>query len=55
MVGQKYFRRGKRMFGGIKYTKYNKINKNSENFRGARFLLRNPLSPFNCGPAFKNF
>jgi len=25
---------GKRTFGGAKYTKYNKINNNSENFKG---------------------
>jgi len=35
MVGQKCFKRGdKRAFGGQKHTKYNKINNNSENFRG---------------------
>jgi len=28
----------KRAFGGQKYTKYNKINNNSENFRKARLL-----------------
>jgi len=34
-VGQNYFKRGKRTFlGGSKYTKYNKINSNLENFRG---------------------
>jgi len=32
-MGQKYFKGGKRTFEG-KYTKYNKINNNSENFRG---------------------
>jgi len=37
MVGQKYFTRGgKREFGEQKYTKYNKINNNSENFRGGQ-------------------
>jgi len=44
MVGQKYFkrRRGKHSFGrNAKYTKYNKINNNSENFKGARLQLRN--------------
>jgi len=30
MVGQKYFKGGKRTFGG---QKYNKINNNSEKFR----------------------
>jgi len=36
MVGQKYFKGGKRAFRG---TKYNKINNNSENFgEGARLL-----------------
>jgi len=36
MVGKSILRGGggKRAFGGQKYTKYNKINNNSENFRG---------------------
>jgi len=34
----KYFKGGKRAFGGQKYTKYNKINNISEIFRGARLL-----------------
>jgi len=37
-VGQKDFKGGNRRFGGggrQKYTKCNKINNNSENFRGA--------------------
>jgi len=40
MVDQKYFkgRRQTSVWGGQKYTKYNKINNNSENFRGARLL-----------------
>jgi len=34
--GAKYFKGkgGKRAFRGAKYTNYNKINNNSENFRG---------------------
>jgi len=38
---------GKRAFGdgGQKYTKYNKINNNSENFMGARLLLGVLRSP----------
>jgi len=43
VVGKTYYfkeREGKRTFGGgLKYTKYNKINSNSENFRRARLLL----------------
>jgi len=35
---------GKQAFGGQTYTKYNKINNNLENFRGAR-LLPGVLSP----------
>jgi len=35
--GKNILRRGKRTVG--EYTKYNKINNNSENFRGARMLL----------------
>jgi len=35
----------KHKFGGQKYTKYNKINNNLENFRDARLLLRG-LCPF---------
>jgi len=38
MAGQKYFKESKRTFGVQKYTKYNKINNNSENFREARLL-----------------
>jgi len=34
----KIFYGGKRAFGGQKYTKYNKIYNNSENFRAARLL-----------------
>jgi len=48
MVGQKYFKgEGKRTFGWQKYTKYNEINYNSENFRGAKLLLQGlcPLPP----------
>jgi len=38
MVGQKYFQGGggKRAFGGKTYTKYNKINNNSKNFKGGK-------------------
>jgi len=38
--------------GGKNFTKYNKINNNSENFRGARLLPegRRPLAPVSCGP-----
>jgi len=36
MMGQKYFKGGKRTFGGQKYTKYNKKNNKSENFRGGK-------------------
>jgi len=52
MVGHKYFKGGKRAFGGgQKYTKYNKINNNSENFMrqyccpggGGLFPSLNPL------------
>jgi len=33
MVGQKYFKAGQTtVWGGQSYTKYNKINNNSENF-----------------------
>jgi len=46
MVGQKYFRGGKRAFRrGAKYTKYNKINNNSENFKGQDCLLPREASP----------
>jgi len=44
--GKNILRGGKRAFGG-KYTIYNKINNNSENFRG----VRPPLVPLSCGPA----
>jgi len=46
MVRQNIFRGGKRAFGGETYIKYNEINNNSENFRGARLLLRGE----SCGP-----
>jgi len=52
MVGQKYFKGGGGVrLGGQKYTKHNKINNNSKNFRGKRLLpggIRSPalsLSP----------
>jgi len=41
MVEQKYFKGGQTHVWGAKYTKYNKINNNSENFKGTRFLLGN--------------
>jgi len=41
MVGQKYFKGG----GGQKYTKYNEINNNSENFKGARLLPGRAFAP----------
>jgi len=47
MVGQKYFK-GE----GQTYTKYNKINNNSENFRRGGRLL--PAAPLSCGPAWLN-
>jgi len=42
VVGQKYFkgREGKRVFGEQKYTTYNKINNNSENFRRSKIAAR---------------
>jgi len=45
--GTKNFKRAKHIFGGQKYTKYNNINNNSENFSGVRLLLGRqcPLSP----------
>jgi len=44
MVGQNFFKvGGKRAFEGATYTKYNKINNNLENFRGARLLPGCPL------------
>jgi len=53
MVGQKYFNRSKRAFGGQKFIKYNKINNNSESFRGARLLPgvggASPFVPLSCG------
>jgi len=49
---------GKNILRGVgqKYTKYNKINNNSENFKGTRLLPGEPcpLPPppaFRCGPA----
>jgi len=42
-VEQKYIRRSKRTLGWSKYSKYNKVNNCSENFRWARLLL--PSSP----------
>jgi len=51
MVKQKYFKEvNERLWGGQKYTKYNKINNNSENFRGATLLPR-VISP--PGPNFR--
>jgi len=45
MVKQKYFKGANELLGkGQKYTKYNKRNNNSENFKGAR-LLPGALSP----------
>jgi len=40
MVGQKYFKekRAQTSVWGEKYTKYNKINNNSENFSGEKLL-----------------
>jgi len=55
MVGQKYFKGGKQAFGGQKYTKNNKINNNSENFRGQNCCqgeLLPLLAPHSCGPDF---
>jgi len=45
-------RGGKRALGGQKYTNYDKINNNSENFRGARLLPggASPPGPLSCGP-----
>jgi len=39
MMEQKYFKGGKHTFGGRgkKYTKYNKINDNLENYRGKNY------------------
>jgi len=50
MVGHNYFKGGgKHTFGG-KYTKSNKVNNNSVNFRGgARLLLGWEAKP-SCGP-----
>jgi len=38
MMGQNILRGAKERLGGQKYAKYNKINNNSESFRGARLL-----------------
>jgi len=46
-LGKKYFKGGKRMFGGQKYTKYNKMNNNnSENLSGGKIAAKGgrPLS-----------
>jgi len=45
--GQKYFNgeRGKRTFERQKYTKYNKINNNSENFSGSKIAARGCFTP----------
>jgi len=48
MAGQKYFRGANIRLEGPNYAEYNKINNNSENFRGARMAL--PPSPLSCGP-----
>jgi len=45
MVGQKYFKGANVFFGGQKYTKYDKINNNSENFRRTRLLLEEICPP----------
>jgi len=47
MVGQKYLWEANERLGrgGQKYTKYKKINNNSENFRRARLL---PRGAFAC-------
>jgi len=52
MVEQKYLKGGKRAFEGQKYTKYNKINNNLENLRGARLLPGGVCAPdhSSCGP-----
>jgi len=54
MVGQKYFKgRQTSVLGGQTYTKYNKINNNSENFSGARLLPEGgfrPPGPLSYGP-----
>jgi len=44
---------GKQAFEeGQKYTKYNKINNNSENFRGQDCCQGgfDPMAPLSCGP-----
>jgi len=47
------------MWGEQKYTKYNKINNKSENFRknkiAAREGRRIPLAPLSCKPAYLVF
>jgi len=55
MVGQKYFK-GKQTFffgGEGEYTKYKKLNSNSENFKGGEIAARGdfaPLAHTSCGP-----
>jgi len=56
MVGQKYFKeRGQTsVMEGQKYTTYNKINNNSENFRRSKIAAKEGFalpSPLSCGPA----
>jgi len=43
--GKNILRGGKRAFGEQIYTKFNKINNNSENFGGARSLPGGPSPP----------
>jgi len=54
MVWQKYFKGGENeRLGGQIYTKYNKINNNSENFRWCKIAARrafSPLASLSCGP-----
>jgi len=48
MVRQKYFKgRQTHVWRGQKYTKYNKISNNSENFREGKIAIRGalPLGP----------
>jgi len=49
--GAKYFRGVNIRLGrGQKYTKYNRINNNSENFKGERLLLGRGFATLSYGP-----
>jgi len=53
MGGKNILREANERLGrGQAYTNYNKINNNSENFRGARLLPggHSPPCPLSCGP-----